>query len=216
MLLKLSGVPFRKDPGGFNKAPKGKLPYIEDGGRIVADSSFIRMHLEKQHNVDFDKNLSARERGIAWSVEKLCEDHLYWVLLNYRWIDKVNFEKGPARFFDNVPAPVRGLVKRMVRGKIRKAMHAHGMGRHTQEEINLLGERAVGSIAAVLGDQPYLMGAAPCGADATVYAFMLGLLCPHFESPMRTMAERHPNIVAYCKRLTSEFYPPSQANRLAA
>ena len=36
VLLKMAGVPYRKDTTGFNKAPKGKLPYIEDGGVHVA------------------------------------------------------------------------------------------------------------------------------------------------------------------------------------
>jgi glutathione S-transferase len=215
MLLKLSGLPFQKDPGGFGKAPKGKLPYIQDDGRVVADSSFIRLHLEQRHGIDFDKGLSARDRGVAWAVEKMCEDHLYWVMLNDRWLDTTNFERGPAHFFDRVPAPVRGLVRKMVRGRVRKSLHAQGMGRHTQDEMNQLGERALGSIAAILGDQPYLMGAVPCGADATVYAFMLGTLCPHFESPLRSMAERHPNLVAYCKRLTLEFYPQLEQKRAA-
>jgi glutathione S-transferase len=216
MLLKLSGLPFAKDSGALGKAPKGKLPYIQDEGRIVADSSFIRLHLERQHGIDFDKGLSPRDRGIAWAIEKMLEDHLYWVMLNYRWLDDTNFERGPAHFFDRVPAPVRGLAKRMVRGKIRKSMHAHGMGRHSPEEIDQLGDRAIGALAATLGDQPYLMGATRCGADATVYAFVLGTLCPHFESPLRTMAERHANLVAYCKRLTLEFYPQQPEKQFAA
>ena len=210
MLLKLSGLPFTEDRGGFSKAPKGKLPYIQDDGRIVADSSFIRLHLEREHGIDFDKGLSARDRGIACAVEKLCEDHLYWAMLHYRWIDPVNFEKGPAIFFQRVPAPLRGLVKRMVVGKVRKSMHAHGMGRHSPQEIDQLGERALDAIAAILGDQAYIMGATACGADATVYAFVLGALCPQFESPLRTRALGHANLVAYCKRLTSEFYPQQQ------
>ena len=32
-LLKMSGLPYRTDGGGFRKAPKGKLPYIDDNGK---------------------------------------------------------------------------------------------------------------------------------------------------------------------------------------
>ena len=45
--------------------------------------------------------------------------------------------------------------------------------------------RELDAIAAQLGDRPYLMGAAPCGADATVFAWVLGFLCPRFASPLR-------------------------------
>lgn len=207
VLLKMSGLPFTTDLKGFNKAPKGKLPYIRDKGRLIADSTLIRLHLENEHSIDFDKGLSPRHRGVAWAMEKLCEDHLYWIVLNDRWLDATNFEKGPARFFDGVPAPVRSLVKRLVRSKLRKALHAQGTGRHSLDEMNQLGERAVQALATTLGDQPYLMGHARCGADATVFAFMMGLLCPHFESPLRTTSERHENLVAYCERMKRELYP---------
>ena len=37
VLLKMSGLPYRLDLKGFGKAPKGKLPYIDDEGTIIAD-----------------------------------------------------------------------------------------------------------------------------------------------------------------------------------
>ncbi len=37
LLLKFAGLEYREDRGGYPKAPKGKLPYINDDGLIVAD-----------------------------------------------------------------------------------------------------------------------------------------------------------------------------------
>ena len=34
MLLKLAGLDYRTDSNGFSKAPKGKLPYIDDDGDV--------------------------------------------------------------------------------------------------------------------------------------------------------------------------------------
>ena len=65
MLLKMAGLPYAVDTGGFNKAPKGKLPYIIDNGEIIADSTFIRWHIEREYNIDFDRGLSAEQREIA-------------------------------------------------------------------------------------------------------------------------------------------------------
>jgi hypothetical protein len=31
MLLKLAGLPYKEDRGGYQMAPKGKLPFIADG-----------------------------------------------------------------------------------------------------------------------------------------------------------------------------------------
>lgn len=216
VLLKMSGLPYACDFKGFAKAPNGKLPYIRDDDTIIADSSFIRLHLEQKHAIDFDAGLTARDRGIAWSIEKLCEDHLYWIMVNYRWLDDANFSRGPARCFEGIPLPMRGLVKRMIRRKMRKTLHAHGMGRHSLADMNRLADRALQSIAAALADGPWLMGSRRCGADATVFAFVFSILCPHFESPVRTIAERHDNLVAYCDRMRQDFYPESGTSQRAA
>jgi len=69
--------------------------FIDDDGVRVADSTFIRLHLERKYGVDFDKNLSTIEKGFAWSVEKMLEDHLYWATVYWRWMVDSNFNKGP-------------------------------------------------------------------------------------------------------------------------
>jgi Glutathione S-transferase N-terminal domain len=54
LLLKFAGLEYGEDRGGYGKAPKGKLPYLDDDGLIVADSTFIRFHIEKKYGFDFD------------------------------------------------------------------------------------------------------------------------------------------------------------------
>src|SRR5262252_1715812 len=79
VLLKMAKVAYRADASGFSKAPKGKLPFIDDDGAIVADSTFIRWHLEKKYGVDFDQGLDAAQRATAWAFEKMAEEQLYWI-----------------------------------------------------------------------------------------------------------------------------------------
>ena len=207
MLLKLSGRPYRTDTGGFRKAPKGKLPYINDDGTTIADSTFIRWHLEQKYGADFDRGLSAEHRAVAWAFEKLLEDNLYWVLVIERWMDDGNFAKGPRNFFRAVPAPMRTFVANMIRRKVRNVAKAQGMGRHGPDELTALGDRAVESVAAWLGDKPFFMGSEPTGVDATVFAFTAGVLCPVFDSRVRATAERHANLTRYVGRMTARFYP---------
>jgi glutathione S-transferase len=208
LLLKFSGVPYCTRPAGLRGAPKGKLPYLDDDGVKIADSTFIRLHLEQKYGIDFDPQLSAAQKGFAWSVEKMLEDHLYWAaLVHPRWMDDASFDKGPRRFFDPVPALLRPFVANMVRGKVRKTLHAHGIGRHSNAEIATLANRGVDAVAGVLGNGSYLLGTHKCGADATAFAFVSGILCPYFDSPQRTHAERHANLRAYCERMKREFYP---------
>jgi glutathione S-transferase len=213
VLLKLSGLAYETRRKGLRGAPKGKLPYIDDDGMLVADSTLIRLHLEERHGIDFDKGLSPAEKGAAWAFEKMCEDHLYWANVHSRWMNRANFDKGPRAFFEIVPAPLRPPVIWAIRRRVRRDLWSQGLGRHRTEEIEKMAVRAVAAVADQLGDKPYLMGASPCGADATVFAFILSILCPRFETPIRDAAERRANLVAYRDRGLSQWFPEHVATR---
>ena len=207
MLLKLSKLEYQTNSKGFSGAPKGKLPYMDDNGIIVADSTLMRLHLEQKHGIDFDRGLSPREKGIAWATEKMLEDHLYWVLVYWRWMKDENFYKGPANFFKRAPAIIRPLIIRKVRGDVRRRLHGHGISRHTEEEMTLMSNRAFEALSQLLGENRYLMGDQVCGADATAFAFIAGSLCPLFESPAHAKARTLPNLIAYRDRMMAEYYP---------
>ena len=87
--LRLAGLPYEVvtvlNPG---RGPKGKLPFIvDDDGTVVADSSLIIEHLTRSRGVDLDRELSREERAQALALQRLFEDHLYFVGLWSRWID---------------------------------------------------------------------------------------------------------------------------------
>jgi glutathione S-transferase len=206
-LLKMAKLPYRPDNTGFTKAPKGKLPYIDDDGTIVPDSTFIRWHIEKKYRIDFDDGLDAAQKATAWAFEKMAENQLYWVGVNDRWMDEGNFRKGPLLFFQRVPSPMRPFVVSLVRRKLRATLHGQGTGRYAPDELLVLATRSIDAIADFLGDKPFFMGPDPTGVDATMFAFACATLCPHFTSRARTAAERHDNLRRYVGRMTARFYP---------
>jgi glutathione S-transferase len=207
MLLKMAGLDYRVQTGGFNKAPKGKLPFIEDDGEAVADSVFIRWHLEKKYDADFDEGLDAEQRATAWAFEKMLEDHVYWAFLHSRWVDDGNFNKGPLAFFQRMPLPMRLIVPRVARRQIKAQIQGQGMGRHTPEEIVALGTRSIDATAAFLADKPFMMGAEPTGLDATAFPFIGGAFCPLFETPLRDAVGSHDNLKRYVRRVAERYYP---------
>ena len=205
--LKMSGLPFEVNSKGFNKAPKGKLPYINDDGEIIADSSFIYAHLQKKHGVDLDKGLTPEQRATGWALEKMCEEHFYWAVSDARWMIDANFNKGPTHFFDDAPALIRPLIIAKVRRDVKRRHHGHGMGRHTRDQIESLAKRDLDAISDFLGDKPFLFGAEPHAADASIYGSVASALCPLFDTPIRSFAESHANLVAYAKRCTARWFP---------
>ncbi|CAH0350699.1 glutathione S-transferase family protein [Aquabacterium sp. CECT 9606] len=206
ILLKMSGQPYQVNTKGMFKAPKGKLPYINDDGTVVADSTFIRWHLERKYGIDFDQGLSAEQRATAWAVEKMLEDNLYWIGVHWRWVDDANFAKVAAVFFKPVPWWVRAPVEAFVRRRVRNSLHGHGMGRHSVAEMQAIGNRGLTTLATLLGDKPYLMGDQPCGTDAMMFAILTSALCPHFETPMKEEVKRYANLVAYEGRMRGRFF----------
>jgi glutathione S-transferase len=205
-LLKMAKLPYAKDLRGFAKAPKGKQPYIRDDGTVVADSTFIRDHIEAKYGIDFDQGLTAEQRATCWALERMCEERLYWAIVDARWLDETNFAKGPARFFDRVPAPLRPAIRNIARRRVRKYLHFHGLGRHSADEVLSLAKRDIDAIATLLGGKPYLMGDNSCGADATIFAFVLCALCPHFDTELVDAVTRHASLVAYCDRMMKTYF----------
>lgn len=207
ILLKMAGLAYDVHTGGFSKAPKGKLPFIADDGETIADSTFIRWHLEEKYRVDFDHGLTKEQRATAWAFEKMLEEHLYWTVVHARWTDDANFVKGPRTLFSAVPAPIRPFVLASIRRQIRRALYGQGVGRHSGDEIVALGTRSIDALADFLEAKPFMMGAQPAGLDATAFAFLAGVLCPLFELKLRGAAERHDNLRQYVGRMTDRFYP---------
>lgn len=207
MLLKLAGLDYKMNNRGFSNAPKGKLPYVNDDGEVIADSTFIRWHIENKYGFDFDKGLDAEQRAVSWAFERMFEDHVYWALLHARWADEANFNRGPRAYFKVLRFPLRLIVPGRARRNLMAQIKGHGMGRHSDAEIVALGTRSLDAAADFLGQKPFMMGAEPTGLDASAFAFLLGALCPLFETPLRTSTERHPNIKAYVGRMAERYYP---------
>jgi glutathione S-transferase len=205
--LKMAELSFGKGRCRPADAPKGKIPYIEDDGEVVADSTFIREHIEKKYGIDLDCGLTRDMRGRAWAIERMLEDHLYWAILYLRWADDHNFAKGPARFFDSLPRDARDTVRDATRKRVMDALRSHGLGRHREDEILELGRRSVDALSALLGNKPYLLGPSPCGADATAFGMIAALLTPYFDSDLRCYADTHRNLVTFRDRMLAEHYP---------
>ena len=63
--LRMAGLAYRKEKARPPASPKGQLPYIVDDAESVADSTFIRAHIEGKYDFDFDAPLSLQARAQA-------------------------------------------------------------------------------------------------------------------------------------------------------
>ncbi len=157
--------------------------------------------------MDFDAGLTPQQRAAAWAIEKMCEEHLYMAMLSARWLDDANFAKGTSPFFAGLSMPLRQFLPHIIRGKYGRLLRLQGFGRHTRAEQTELAVADINALATLLGDKPVLMGDRPCGADASVFGFVVQLLLPDLPAPLRTAAEKHENLFTYRDRILARYFP---------
>ncbi len=206
--LRLAGLEYKtarvNNPA---KAPKGKLPYISDDGRIVCDSHFILHYLREKYRVPLNDGLTGHELLTHKMLARMLDEHIYFCALFARWLDPDHTAKTRDAFFGFLPAPLKQIIFIQARRNVRKALHAQGLGRHDMSDIYGLGIEDIETTAALLGEAPYFGGEAPREIDATAYAFLANLIVPPYDTPLRAAASGHANLTAYVDRMTARLFP---------
>src|ERR1700682_5430026 len=205
--LKMAGLAYCKEKARPPASPKGQLPYIHDEGESIADSTFIRAHIEGKYGFDFDAPLSLQARAQAWAFERMIEHHVYWALIGARWVDTENFAKGPAHFFDGAPEHRREKLREDAQFRVAENYLLSGLGRPPRQKDTALAARCWFALSVQRGKKPYLMGDSPCGTDATAFGALAGILTPFFASQLRERSEEFQNLTSYVDRMMLQFYP---------
>lgn len=205
--LRIADIPYEVvDTTDPRKGPKGKLPFIEDAGVRIADTSVIVDHLKKTRGVDPDARLNASQRAIALLVQRTLEEH-YAFVLSYTHLVRDEGLRHTRSRFDSMPAVVRPLVERAVRGQIRKMLWLQGILRHSDKEIIESALRDWRAVLTIMGDGPFFFGGDPTGVDAIVFGALATSVLTPIESPIRDFLRSQPACVAYAERMRTRFFP---------
>ena len=73
-----------RDP---RKTPKGKLPYLECDGEVIADSERILEFLDQQFDGALFGDLTPQEIATGRAFTRLAKEHLYWMIVASRWLE---------------------------------------------------------------------------------------------------------------------------------
>jgi len=215
--LRMAGIGYQTvivlDP---RKAPKHKLPYIEDGKHIVADSALILDHLTNTRGVTLDHWLSPRQHAEGHAFRRMMEEATYWPLLYYRWVEEEGFAITAESFMGGVPWPKRKIISAAVRKHYKRLLWAQGTGRHKSEEIADQGRRDLEAFAAWLGDKPFALGDKLTSYDATFYPFLANTLDVPVSGPLQDCARALPNLRLYVDRMRETFFPTGTQRSKAA
>lgn len=207
--LRANRIEFESIPSTNNlqKSPKGKLPFIDDNGTIIADSGFIIKHLKQQHNADIDSWLDEQQKATAYLINKSLEENFYWSIVHSRWIDKETWPIVREKFFGSMPFPLNKIVPIVAYQRVNRNIKGHGLGLHSSEEIMSITKDSLTNLSTLLGDKNFFFDKRISSLDICVYAMISNLTQSSIDNKMSRMAREFENLVSFTQRIKNEYYP---------
>jgi hypothetical protein len=200
--LRITKVPFINVFDNKQPSSKGKWPWIEYNGQVVADSEFCIEFLKKERDLDLNKHLSSAERATARAFQTMLEVNSYWPWVLERWYyDK---EKIILR---HVSCVSRYLIYWGFPQRFFNQAQGHGIGRHSREDLLLILQRDLRAISDFLGEKKFMMGDGVSEVDCACFGQLAEMKwqCP--DSVRLLVDQTYPNISQYCDRMKDLVWP---------
>ncbi|MBI0477067.1 glutathione S-transferase family protein [Sphingomonas sp. MA1305] len=209
--FRLFGIPYEVVPvQGTEDAPRGKVPYILAGDVKLTDSDLIIGYL-KRTQADPDAGLSAAQWATGHLVQRMLEDHLYWIVIYYEFCDDAGWDfllRASVGDPSVLPPAVIDAFDAIRADRARRC-YDQGIARYTPEEIVEKARKDLLALSEVLGDNDYLLGTEqPTSFDAMVVGMTLGLFQARAMHPeISDIARGLPNLSRYMHRMLAAAFP---------
>eukprot|EP00058_Branchiostoma_floridae_P005815 XP_002591303.1 hypothetical protein BRAFLDRAFT_76753 [Branchiostoma floridae] len=185
---------------------KGKLPWIEYNGQAMGDSNLIIEFLNKEKGVDLNRSDFMMLTGPSTAPLLRCwrRTHIGWGGAKCKMIDNQDkiqelWQVSWFIFYFYLKPAVK---------VIKKNMWAHGIGRHSDDELEAIVKKDLRALSDFLGSKLYLMGDEPTEADAAVFGFLAQILWTMPGTYMyRIVTEDCLNLQAYTIRMKERYWP---------
>jgi glutathione S-transferase len=198
--LKLCRLPFRHEHiFDASKAPRGQLPYLADGDRIIGDSDAIIAHLIETRGLTIDHGLTPGQRNTHLLVRRTLDD-LYWVMSFSRWKDERYWPQFRDIILRSHP-DVAAEALETAREYNFKRYHYQGIGRYEPDQAYARGIADLGALADLLSESEYLFGAKPSSIDAAIYGFTANIYFYEIDTPLKKFLTSRENLVAHCQSI---------------
>jgi glutathione S-transferase len=207
VFLRMFGEPYRTEHRLLpNGTPRGKLPWIDDGGRAIPDSEDILAHLVATRGDRLGEASITPERQHACHlVRRTVEESLYFALVCERWRDQPTLQSYAEALFPKLPAPLRRMVTRIARRGMLAQLHQQGYGRHPLAAVQDKARRDLDAIASVLADRPFYTGDQPRAIDAATFGSLSNLWYIPVSTPIRQHLAGHANLVGFIERMRERY-----------
>ncbi|XP_048757954.2 failed axon connections homolog [Ostrea edulis] len=183
-----------------NRSSKGKMTWIEYNGEAIADSEICIEFIKNKFNVDLNKDFTPEEIASGFMIQKMVEEHLYWTMTLNRWV----YELG-LRIHSIIPLPF--YMRYLICRHISKQTYAHGIGRHSEEEVQNFMTHDLENLSVYMGSKKFLLGDKPSQADCAVFGMLSQFYWEGFGGKTEEAIKKFPNLCSYCNRMKAEFWP---------
>ncbi len=210
LYLRLAGLSYETvTVKSLRGSPTGKAPFIADDGQVITDSGLIISHLEAKHGHRVDGRLTLAQRAESLALQRMMEEHLYWVAVYMRWVDPATRKEWQPYMAQllGVPGWLAPLVSRVAIRHVTKTLRHHGLGRHAPETIWRMGIADVQALAHWLGQRAWGFGESPTVVDVVMAAFVGNILKTPWENPLTAATRKHTNLVAHFERVMARCFP---------
>jgi len=178
--------------------PAGKLPFIVDDGRVVADSTDIAWYLEERHPEPKLVPDDPRERALCHVLEDWADESLYFYEMRLRF----TLPHNARRFIPELVKYERTLVQKIAPLAmpivLRRTVASQGIGKKPLEIVLRDVERHLDAVAGLLGGGDWLVGDRLTIADLSVFA---QLFCIRASDEGGRMIAARPTVAAWMARV---------------
>jgi len=205
--LRANKIPYQLKPFNPQRAPRGKMPFIELGGEFISDSEVIIERLTKEFQLKDDDHLSGDHRYLSHAIRRMLEEGTYFGVLWHRWVKKSNWPTIKRDYFDFMPPVVRSLIPEILRKRVVRTCRGQGISRYEEQEIYDLLTADINAMTHFMcNDGPYFFGEKLSRVDFTVFGFVCSILYGKEPDKMKLQLVDQKKLETYAQAIKGQFF----------
>lgn len=191
------------------RSEKGLLPFVEVNGEQICDSALaidrLTDYFEKS---DLEKGLTKEQHGLARLIEQTIENTLFQSYVFSRFMEHIDRLLTKPIIGVQLPFFVIPIAKWRLQRVIMGRLMGSGIGRHTSDEINGIGQQDLKALSNLLGNQKFFLGDKPHRVDVTAFGHLAQMVYLPLGTPHeRYISQECSNLKDFCDRMKQQFWP---------
>lgn len=220
ILLKVLGMDYETigDHKYLDRFSRHKFPVVQYNDQIIQDSTNIVTFLDKTVSAGsggMDAGMTEQEIAAADLLRFSLENSLLPIVAYFRWLDEPGWQAWHKAVFAQIPALLKPIVLPKLQGAVRQRLLAIGTARYTESELLQQATELLHALHVQLGNKKFVFGDQFRTIDASVYGVLSTILVYPMDTPVRKIAAKYDNLVAYVKTV-AEFAESNHKKALAS